>query len=245
MRKFVVGFLMGRCGNQFYQIATTLAYAKKHDLDFFVTSTAPNCDNNAYYFNQFPKRDSWFSNFYEPRNENGNSYYFELPRLDNTCLMGYWQSFKYFDDYREEILQEFNLPYELKKGYVSLHVRRGDFLKGENNETILSIEYYKKCISYFTNLGYKNFLVFSDDINYCKEVFNFDNINFEFSENRTELEDLSLMSSCEHNIIANSSFSFSASWFNKNENKIVLCPTYDKLFGGYNLDMIPDNYIKM
>ena len=242
MNKFVVGKLMGRCGNQFYQIATTFAYAKKHNLDFFVTSDAPNCDNNAYYFNQFPKRDSWFSNFEEPRNENGNSYYFDLPRLDNICLMGYWQSFKYFDDYREEILQAFNLPYEFKEGYVSLHIRRGDYLQLSEKLSLMSMEYYKKALAIFPN---HKVLVFSDDINWCKENLSELSDSLEFSEGKSEIEDLILMANCEHNILANSTFSYAASWFNKNPEKIVVSPKLENMFGGCNLDMIPENYIKI
>jgi hypothetical protein len=242
MNKFVVGKLMGRCGNQFYQIATTFAYAKKHNLDFFVTSDAPNCDNNAYYFNQFPKRDSWFSNFEEPRNENGNSYYFDLPRLDNICLIGYWQSFKYFDDYREEILQAFNLPYEFKEGYVSLHIRRGDYLQLSEKLSLMSMEYYKKALAIFPN---HKVLVFSDDINWCKENLNELSDSLEFSEGKSEIEDLILMANCEHNILANSTFSYAASWFNRNKEKIVVTPKLENMFGGCNLDMIPDNYIKI
>jgi hypothetical protein len=242
MNKFVVGKLMGRCGNQFYQIATTFAYAKKHNLDFFVTSDAANCDNNAYYFTQFPKRDSWFSNFEEPRNENGNSYYFDLPRIDNICLTGYWQSFKYFDDYKEEILQAFNLPYEFKQGYVSLHVRRGDYLQLSEKLSLMTMDYYKKALAMFPN---HKVLVFSDDINWCKENLNELSDSLEFSEGKSEIEDLILMANCEHNILANSTFSYAASWFNRNKEKIVVTPKLENMFGGCNLDMIPDNYIKI
>ena len=242
MKKFVVGKLMGRCGNQFYQIATTFAYAKKHNLDFFVTSDAANCDNNAYYFTQFPKRDSWGSNFEEHRNENGHSYYFDLPRMDNICLMGYWQSFKYFDDYREEILQAFNLPYEFKQGYVSLHVRRGDYLQLSEKLSLMTMDYYKKALSMFPN---HKVLVFSDDINWCKENLNELSDSLQFSEGKSEIEDLILMANCEHNILANSTFSYAASWFNRNKEKIVVTPKLENMFGGCNLDMIPDNYIKI
>jgi len=245
MRPFVVGKLMGRCGNQFYQIATTIAYAKKHNLDYYVTTFAQNCDNDAYYFNQFPKRDTCRSNYEEKRNEKGLAIYEEIPRMEDAMLIGYWQSFDYFNEYRKEILELFNIPYEKKEGYVSLHVRRGDFLKGENKECVLPVEYYRLAIEHFT---YFKFLVFSDDIKWCKSIFNdylFPEVQFEFSEGKTELEDLALMSSCEHNIVANSSFSYTASWFNQNPNKIVVTPDENHLFGGANLNMIPKEYIKI
>jgi len=234
---------MGRLGNQFYQIAATIAYAKKHELEYYVTSDAQNCDNNAYYFNQFPKRDMWRSTIEEPRNENGNSYFFDLPRIDNLCLIGYWQSFKYFDDYRKEILEAFNLPYEMKKGYVSLHIRRGDYLDLKEKLSLMTMNYYRNAMKLFPN---HKFLVFSDDINWCKEYLpNELSPNLEFSEGKTEVEDLILMANCEHNILANSTFSYAASWFNRNEEKIVVTPKIEDMFGGCNLDMIPDSYIKI
>jgi len=248
MRNFVIGKLMGRCGNQFYQIATTYAYARKHDFDFFVSPDAQNCDNNAYYFKNLPTREVSRVTYEEPRNANGNSYFHEIPRIENVYLIGYWQSFEYFNEYREEILNLLNIPYEFKEGYISIHVRRGDFLENKNNECIMPLHYYTKCIDY-SQIGKKfKYLVFSDDIEWCKSIFNEDNFagtEFEFSEGRTEIEDLSLMASCEHNICANSTFSFTASWLNRNENKLVFTPDINNMFGGCNLNMIPDNYIKI
>ena len=248
MKNYVVGKLMGRCGNQFYQIATTIAYAKKHNLDYFVTNNAQNCDNDAYYFNQFPKRDLTRITYEEKRDSKDFAIYEEIPKMDDAMLVGYWQSFDYFNEYREEILNLFNLPYQKLDGFVSLHIRRGDYLQLAEKLSVLPIEYYRLSIEHFTKIGKFKFLVFSDDIEWCKSVFNdfiFPEAEFEFSEGRTELEDLSLMSSCEHNICANSTFSYAGSWFNRNENKIVLTPDENNMFGGCNLNMIPKEYVKI
>jgi|694.fasta_scaffold25794_12 hypothetical protein len=239
MKNFVVSKLFGRCGNQFYQIATGLAHAKRENLDFY-TTTAENATN---YFNTFPKKEVGGKIYEEKINVHNNPFYSEIPsKMGNCMLIGYWQSFKYFDDYKVEILSEFNLPYNLIKA-VSIHVRRGDYLIHSELFPPLPIKYYNKAISFFNEKGYYNFHVFSDDIEYCKTIFEDGNSTFTFIEGNTELEDLSLMSSCEHNIVANSSFSMAASWFNQNENKIVVCPY--KMFTGANEDMIPNNYIKI
>ena len=248
MKNYVVGKLMGRCGNQFYQIATTIAYAKKHKLVYFVTNNAQNCDNDAYYFNQFPKRDLTRITYEEKRDSKDFAIYEEIPKMDDAMLVGYWQSFDYFNEYREEILNLFNLPYQKLEGFVSLHIRRGDYLQLAEKLSVLPIEFYRLSIEHFTKIGKFKFIVFSDDIQWCKSVFNdylFPEVEFEFSEDRTELEDLALMSSCEHNICANSTFSYAGSWFNRNENKIVLTPDENNMFGGYNLNMIPKEYIKI
>jgi len=104
------------------------------------------------------------------------------------------------------------------------------------------MDYYKKALAMFPN---HKVLVFSDDINWCKENLNELSDSLEFSEGKSEVEDLILMANCEHNILANSTFSFAASWFNRNPEKIVVTPKLENMFGGCNLDMIPDNYIKI
>jgi hypothetical protein len=244
MKKFVIGKLMGRCGNQFYQTANAIAYALRNDYDYSVTPTSVGSDK--LYFPNFTKRDISASLFEERRHADGRAVFSAIPpKMENVMLVGYWQSFEYFNEFREHILESFNIPYERKNGVVSIHVRRGDFETAEGF-SVLPLEYYQKAISHFINLGYSRFIVFSDDIEKAKELLSpIDSLQFTYSEGRTELEDLSEMSSCEHNILANSSFSFVASWLNQNEEKIVLCPDENHLFAGNNDRMIPDEYIKV
>ena len=245
MRQFVVMKLMGRFGNQFFQIATGLAYAKRENLDFYVTSTAENAHNNVYYFNDFPKRDLGGNIYMEKVNEQGNAYYADIPRMPNCYLIGHWQSFKYFDDQRQHILESFNIPHN-PNSFVSIHVRRGDYLQHADQFPPLPFEYYQKCIKQMNEKGEYQFIVFSDDMDYCKTIFTEENFgernSFVFSEDNNEHTDFALMSNCKHNICANSSFSFAAAWVNQNPEKIVLCPPITKMFKGCNLDMIPDYF---
>ena len=245
-QQFVVVKLMGRLGNQFYQLATAVAYAKRHGFQYFATSTAENCDANAYYFKNFPQRDMGGSIYQEKIDDKGYAYYAEIPNMPNCFLIGYWQSFQYFDDHRQDIIEAFNLPYEMKKDYVSIHVRRGDYLQLSEKLNILPLEYYRNAVNQFKSEQKYKFKVFSDDIEWCKEHFNQSfGVFFEFSEGKTELEDFIEMSCCEHNILANSTFSFAASWLNQNENKIICTPDEDNMFGGHNTQMIPDTYTKI
>ena len=244
MKDYVVGFIMGRCGNQFYQIANAYAYSLKHDLDFFITSYSKGTDNGEYYFKGLPTRDNWHSDYHEKRDANGYAIYEEIPKLRNVCLVGYWQSFDYFNEYRTQILDLLKIPYNRKDGYVSLHVRRGDYLNLSEKLKLTSVNYYKEAIKHFTQKGDYKFLVFSDDIGWCMQNLpELLDAKLEFFDGKDELEDLAEMSSCEHNICANSTFSYVASWLNRNTEKEVISPTFENMFKGMCLKMIPDNYI--
>jgi glycosyltransferase involved in cell wall biosynthesis len=237
--------LMGRIGNQFYQIAMLLAYSKKHGIKYQIPTTASNCDNNKVYFDiQSTGKSSNYVEFFEDR-PNDSPTLMSIPKLKNPKFNGYWQTFEYFDEYRDYILSVFKIPVNKLENVVSVHVRRGDFLEHPNKHPYLGIGYYQNAINFFRSLGYSKFMVFSDDIDWCENNFNksnFENVEFIFSKNKSELEDLTLMSNCEHNIVAMSSFSFTAAWLNTNPNKIIVCPERKYLFGGSNNRMVPSYF---
>ncbi len=186
---------VGRLGNNMFQKATVIGYAIKNGMD--------------YNF----KQDLNYPIYKEPCFE-----YKEVPYFDNICLSGYFQSEKYFSHCRGEILEYFNFNSEpIDK--VSIHVRRGDYVNIECHP-VVTLEYLNEAIQRFKNVGYKDrdFLIFTDDRTWCGEHF-----PFEIAEGN-ELEDMELMSRCEHNIISNSSFSWWAAWLNQNPNKVVIAP---------------------
>jgi hypothetical protein len=67
------------------------------------------------------------------------------------------------------------------------------------------------------------YIVFSDDIDWCKKNLPFLDEKI-FIEGNDDFFDLYLMSKCQNNIIANSSFSWWGAWLNKSENKKVMSP---------------------
>ena len=118
------------------------------------------------------------------------------------------------------------------KPTVSIHVRRGDYLLPQYSFCNLDSDYYIKAIvDNFMPIEDYNFIVFSNDIDYVKEVFVGDNIWFvdpiggEKICTDSEKEDLALLSLCDHHIIANSSYSWWGAYLSKNPNKKVICPT--------------------
>ena len=173
-------------------------------------------------------------NFYFDEN------YFNIKSKD-LFLDGYWQSYKYVDEVRDILIKQFILldkyKIELNDFYnaiikspnsVSIHVRRGDFISNSsylNYYGVCDIEYYKNAIKYIENIYGKNliYFIFSDDIDWVKMNFS-DLKNVTFISHQNPSIDLKLMSLCNHNIIANSTFSWWGAYLNQNINKIVIRP---------------------
>lgn len=127
----------------------------------------------------------------------------------------YLQDEKYFNP----IIKHLYSDGITKTDRVSIHVRRGDYVNNSFYVDLMTTDYYKQAMEQFPN---EKFIVFSDDIEWCKtkEIFR----GCEFSEGKTELEDMNLMAGCKHNIIANSSFSWWGAYLNPNPNKLVIYP---------------------
>jgi hypothetical protein len=161
---------------------------------------------------------------------------FNLP--ENCDLVGYFQTEKYFLHIRETLLDIFQFKWEFEKiavdywvgkivpfldgsSSVSIHVRRGDYTLYPDHHPPCSKEYYDSAISLFGEDC--KFLVFSDDIEWCRE--NFPGDRFHCVDTGSPYVDLKIMTMCKHHINANSSFSWWGAWLNPKEGKRVICPS--------------------
>jgi len=126
--------------------------------------------------------------------------------------------FRGSEDYIKEVFGKGITP--LRDKYVSIHIRRGDYVKHSAFVQLWETDYYERAMAQFP--PGTRFLIFSDDIKWCKARFGTDNIDFSWGKD--EIEDMNLMAGCEHNIIANSSFSWWAAYLNPNPNKRVIYP---------------------
>jgi len=250
--------LKGGLGNQMFQIATTYTLALKNNdsccFNFNHCHTPLQGNSSNKY------KDSILSKvnnsdiiiervgYTEPKFS-----YDELPYANGLVLDGYFQSEKYFKEYRNEIIDLF--PINTKnvinfinginlenKQITSVHIRRGDYLSNPEIHSPCSIEYYNKSIKY---IGSSIFIFISDDIEWVKE--NFISDNFYYSPFNDELDDLALMVSSDNNIIANSSFSWWGAWLNRNNKKKVIAPKqwFGPLGSKEIYDIIPENWIKI
>jgi len=257
--------LQGGLGNNLFQIACVYAYSLKYNKKLILVNEKFGITHNAldtYKSNILNKieflQSKSFNNFTSYCEREFN--YIEIPNiLDNVYLEGYFQSEKYFKEYHKEIRELFSFPEEYKNSTIekyknllegetcSIHVRRGDYLKLTDHHPVQSLNYFMKGVKEMSEDS--KFLIFSDDINWCKQ--NFPNVpeKFIFIEGNSDYEDLLLMSLCKNNIISNSSFSWWAAWFNEDINKKVIAPS--KWFGAANShvnniqDLIPETWRKI
>lgn len=240
--------LYGRLGNQMFQIAASLGYAFDHGRNFVMPRSTLNPIVWPNYFESLfpekPQYDWMFDTYYKEKSHEYN----EIPRFKigvGIVLDGYFQSWKYFDEYRDEILTAFEFN-EIEKitGVCSIHVRRGDYLKYQTKHPVVTEDYLLKAIDLIRiKTGINKFMVFSDDFAWCRDFFEDKAIwgpyskrpgnTFMFS-GMPEIEDMKLMASCEHNIISNSTFSWWGAYMNNNPDKMVVTPHEDNWFG-------PDN----
>jgi len=173
--------------------------------------------------------------------------YHEIPFHPNGVeIVGFWQSYKYFENAQDEVRAAFKIDYKPSaRGYCSIHIRRGDYVNLDTNFPPVTVHYVNKAMQLFGSE--QKYLVFSDDIEWCKQNLSG---NLTFSEGKNEWEDLCLMASCDHNIIANSSFSWWGGWLNLNPDKIVVTPSHKwgNWFGISNgnkndcIDLIPPTW---
>ena len=117
------------------------------------------------------------------------------------------------------------------KDSVSIHVRRGDYLKSRLYKNICEVDYYRNAIIKAKEIVGKeaHFYFFSNDIEWCTNHLSdlIDDNHFhkvDWNTGANSYKDMLLMSGCRVNIIANSSFSWWSAYLNQREDKIVIAP---------------------
>jgi hypothetical protein len=224
----ISSLLQGGIGNQMFQISTAIALAKRNNdsacFNFnYCNTPLQGNPSNKYVDNVFSKicnRDNlkFDDVYFEPKFS-----YTEIPYKQNLLLKGYFQSYKYFQDFEDEIKSLFELPFNRIKNdfnnFTSVHVRRGDYLKLSDYHNVCNAEYYKNAMD---EIGDSNFIFFSDDMEWVKKNFKGKNIFYSFYND--EVLDLTSMTLCKNNIISNSTFSWWGAYLNNNKEKKVISP---------------------
>ena len=229
---------------------------------FKMSSVKP--ENFGFVNHKFPSHKLPEFRFYE-------DFFNECP--DDCNLDDYFQSEKWFKNVENLIRSDFTFKDEIivpckeiieEVGEcISLHVRRTDYVNLQNYHPVCSLDYYVAALKEFPED--MTVLVFSDDIEWCGQQEIFSSDRFLLSQNEERYNhlhkdsdgqmrhslvpntDLCLMTLCNHNIIANSSFSWWGAWLNNNLNKKIITP--DRWFGDEAKindvsDLIPLEWIK-
>ncbi len=257
---FVMGDLMGQLGNQMFQIAAATSLALDHDA----VAIFPGLDSQEEY--NIPLNREWiFSHLStEMPQEPINFCYIEpsfqynpIPYTPNMRIRGWFQSEKYFGHHKEEICALFAPSEEivsyLNEKYsfilehpntVAIHHREYSSIENPLGHVYMNcdVSYYQAAIDLFPEKAL--FVVFSNNISWCKEQFKKINRNFYFIENEIYYYDFYLMSACKHNIISNSSFSWWAAYLNPNPAKKIIAPEawFHPNYRTDSGDLIPSNW---
>lgn len=161
----------------------------------------------------------------------------------NLYLMGYWQSFKYFESIRSMLQNEVTPAAPLSRHYLAylekieftnsamVHVRRGDYFSlatANRVHGIITLDYYIQGMNLLLNRNQDiQFFVFSDDLDWAKKNLpHQERLVFiePLGTKNSAIQELELMKHCKNHLIANSSLSWWGAWLRKNTDGIVICP---------------------
>jgi hypothetical protein len=168
----------------------------------------------------------------------------DIESSDDTCYVGRWQSYKFFEGEDEIIKKDFQLPRPTIAGIeeladqikncnsICVHVRRTDLISSElYSKTIgaLDLNYYKRAMDIIYQMEKEPiYFVFSDDMTWCKQNIKADG-KIQFVENAMAGDKaeghLYLMTQCKHFIISNSTFSWWGAFLAENKTKKVIYPS--------------------
>lgn len=263
--------LKGGLGNQLFQIFNLISYSINHNMIFkfpkykgmfsmdkkifrpnYLNSFLVSQKNNITDINNFHNITESSSFKYKNLNNEKNK---------NIKLIGYFQSFYYFEKnfdlikkilLIDDIIEQIKKKNTIKPKSISIHFRIGDYSYC-NIYPIMQSSYYINSIKHIINEDetIENIYYFYEKNDFdkvntkIKKIKNaFPNLNFININMNHDWEEMILMSLCNHNVIANSTFSWWAAYLNSNNNKIVCYPDkwiYKKKL--INEHLFPKNWI--
>lgn len=263
-RPFVVGvFTPTQLGNQLFLIAAATSLAIDHDACALFPGAKKRQDHGIpkNYKKVFPGVDASKPErpvkkaYVEPHH-----HYSAIPYVPDMSITGYFQSEKYFVHNKEAIIKLFSPSAEIVKkirkkdkqllalpNKVAVHIRT--YLNEKEVPHVNDVfvrngrSYVKKAMGCFPKES--SFLIFSDNIAWCKKELAGINRKMIFIEGNSYIHDFYLMSLCDHNIISNSTFSWWAAYLNLNPKKIIVAPKrwFKRTAWLDSRDIVPEGWI--
>jgi len=237
----IVSNIKGGLCNQLFQIAAGYAHAQRCGTFFGINY---NMQHNCIQGHPPTKyKDNLYKNIIETDGIPQASYhepkfeYSPIPETGKDLLIdGYFQSEKYFSDYREEVAKLFVFPEEIKekvdtkfnslknKKKIGIHIRRGDYKIYSTTHPVQPVDYYERALKKFSMeqmAGDAIFILCTDDLRSVQGEFDLDKLGFVYSNAKSELEDLYILSQCDSVVISNSSFAWWGAWMGKKKEKVI------------------------
>jgi len=259
---------VGDTCSQLQQYASLIAIAKKTNKKVVFFKDMPN-GRWGYKFNEAIDIDlKWVNQNdvkWERKKINGlimlDKTVFDLEPDKNYIFHSMFHMRHYWYDMKDYIIDTFQFREDIMskakeyikslnlsdKILVSIHNRRGDYTLPQHNFFCkLDKDYYSRALTdYFFNrpdINKQVFLIFTQDKDWFKSnVWSEDDERIIYVHTGNDYVDMCVMSLCDHNIIANSSYSFWSAILNKNKDKVVVCPK-NYLSKSNALSYINENY---
>jgi hypothetical protein len=278
---------MGGLGNQLFQIFATIVYGMKSQnkfqfLELESLGSGSTTIRPTYWNSIFSKLKSNLKSFLikelpQPLHIMGeNDFTFNELNINeminkNVLLFGYFQSYKYFEEYydviyrmlglekmKNQVLENIGIQKNNLKNCISMHFRIGDYKKIQHVHPLATQNYYQKALKFiqeknpdtpYTIYYFCEDQDIEDVLPIIRELSLFYSLyRFEKGTNQlSDWEQLLFMSCCNHNIIANSTFSWWAAYFNSWEDKIVCYPSvwFGPSANHNTKDLCPDSWNKI
>jgi hypothetical protein len=252
--------LMGGLGNQLFQIMATISYSIQHDVDFVFEYSEMIGNRNTYWDTFLLSLDKHTCHV---KNEKIHEYhepgftYSPIPNdMTDVCLCGYFQSYKYIDEdafaYIDLRRQQdcVRSEFQHRGRTISMHFRLGDYKYKQEYHPVLPVDYYRRALEL---VGYNRdediVYVFceAEDIDTVKNSVLELDIQVVYVDITTpDWQQMLMMSICNVNIIANSTFSWWGAYFNNTPGKVVVRPKkwFGPLIQHEVYDLFPDDWIE-
>jgi hypothetical protein len=291
MSAYISCNLTGGLGNQLFQIFTTIAVGieNRHKIVFPYYEMTTAGKHRSTYWANFLKSIRIMTNE-NNRHQLSNVDLYKFPgfkekgfhynRIDpfdirqNKMLYGYYQSYLYFENYKEtifklirlreqqnDIIEKYKSLIFTDANTISMHFRLGDYKNLQHNHPLLTYDYYETALGYLIDRRSKfdietrfKFLYFCEEEDntvvgetICKLRERYPNILFEKVDDAiADWEQVLIMSCCQDNIIANSTFSWWGAYFNRNQDTVVCYPSvwFGPSLTHNTCDLFPKHWIQ-
>ena len=158
-----------------------------------------------------------------------------LKKYHCYVIDGYWECHEYFDEYRDDLINQYQPNYSLKQEVidmidkikdcqsVSVHIRKGDF---KEFGRLISDDYYEKSMSeMMSKIENTHFFILTEDKSVKKRYEGKKNITLiDFHTQHKYIDEWYVLTKCNYHIIANSTYSWWSSYLSDDKNRVIIIP---------------------